>query len=136
MMQVEGDSRWLYEADEVPKRRHGWSRGHAGFVEVGAKFVGKCPAGMSQSQAQELLDDAVAFVPPRWRHPHPQRLYAVSGGVVYRATPTIPGRSYHGFPEHPTKFPRTGNAKTVKEQLLERSRQLGCEREVRQWMNW
>ena len=44
--------------------------------------------------------------------------------------------SYHGFPEHPSKFPRGGSARAVKKELLERATQQGCEREVRRWMNW
>ena len=136
MTQVESRDRWRYEADEVPKRRHGWNRKHAGFKKVGATLVGKCPSGMSLSDAQGLLDDAVAFYTPRWRHSHPTRLYAVSDGVVYRATPTVPGRSYHGFPEHSSKFPSGRNAVIVKQQLLARAKQLGCEQEVRRWMNW
>lgn len=91
---------------------------------------------MDPSDAQALLDDAIPYCHPRWSRPYPQRLYAVSDGVVYRASPTNPGTSYHGFPEHPSAFPRTGNARDVKRELLERSRQQGCEREARQWMNW
>ena len=127
---------WRYEPDEDPKRKHHWDRDHAGFVKVGPSRVGKCPATMSLSQAQALLDDAIPFVPPRWSRSYPKRLYAVSDGVVYRASPTNPGTSYHGFPEHPSAFPRTGSAREVKRQLLERARQQGCENEVRRWMNW
>ena len=127
---------WRYESDENPKRKHHWDKDHAGFVEVGRVPVGKCPATMDPSNAQALLNDAIPYFPPRWNRPYPQRLYTVSEGVVYRASPTNPGTSYHGFPEHPSTFPRAGNARDVKRQLLERATQLGCERKVRQWMNW
>ena len=127
---------WRYEPDENPKRKHHWNRDRAGFVTVGRIRVGKCPATMDPSGAQMLLDDAIPYFPPRWDRPYPQRLYAVSDGVVYRAAPTNPGTSYHGFPEHPSMFPRAGNARDVKRQLLERAAQQGCEREVRRWMNW
>ena len=127
---------WRYESDENPKRKHHWDKDQAGFVEVGPNRVGKCPAAMNPSDAQALLDGAIPYFPPRWSRPYPQRLYAVSEGVVYRASPANPGTSYHGFPEHPSAFPRTGSAGDVKRQLLERARQQGCEREVRRWMNW
>ena len=127
---------WRCESDESPKRKHHWDRDHAGFVEAGPNRVGKCPATMDPSAAQAFLDGAIPYVSPRWNRPYPKRLYAVSGGVVYRASPTNPGTSYHGFPEHPSAFPRTGNAGEVKRQLLDQARQQGSEREVRRWMNW
>ena len=89
----------------VLKWKHHWDRDHAGFVRRGPNRIGKCPAGMSLSDAQALINDAVPYRSPRWRRSYPQRLYAISGGVVYRATPTNPGVSYHGFPEHPQIVP-------------------------------
>lgn len=128
--------KWVYEPDENPKRKHHWDRDHAGFIKRGPNHVGKCPAGMSLSDAQALINDAVPYRSPRWPRSYPQRLYAVSGGVVYRATPTNPGVSYHGFPEHPEKFPRDANGREVRRQLLALAKQQGYEREVRGWMNW
>ncbi len=126
---------WRYEPDEMPKRKHAWDRDEAGFVEVAAgQLVSKCPIGVSPSEAQELLDGAIPWSPRSWRRDHPQRLYAVRGGVLYRAMPTVPGRSYHGFPEHSTGFPR--GARALKRQILARARELQCELEVRRWMNW
>ena len=127
---------WLYEPDESPKRKHHWNKDLAGFVEVGPNLVGKCPATLDLSDAQALLDGAVPYFLPRWNRPYPQRLYAVWDGVVYRAAPTNPGTSYHGFPEHPAGFPRTRSARAIKQELLQRADQQGCEREVRRWMNW
>ena len=78
--------------DDYPARGDGWHRDRAGFVRVGTKYVGKCPSGMTLPDAQALLDDAVAFYPPRWRYGYPKRLYAVADGVereqleAYRAT--------------------------------------------------
>ncbi len=135
-MSAAGRGAWAYEPDEVPKKKHHWDNDQAGFLKIGPNEVGKCPAGMTMEQAQALLDDAVPFFPPRWKRVYPQRLYAVKDGVVYRATPTNPGISYHGFPEHPAKFPAGRNGAEVKQKLLERARQQGCEKEVRRWMNW
>lgn len=84
---------WVYEPDENPKRKHHWDLDPAGFVKDGPNRVGKCPAGMSLSDAQVLISDAIPYYPPRWHRSYPHRLYAVSGGVVYRATPANPGVS-------------------------------------------
>ena len=39
------------------------------------------------------FEDAVPYFAPRWDRPYPKRLYAMSDGVVYRATPI--GRLLH-----------------------------------------
>ena len=44
--------------------------------------VGKCPATMSPSDVQALLDDAIPYVPPRWSRSYPPRLYAVTLDAV------------------------------------------------------
>ena len=81
---------------------------------------------MTLTDAQELLDDAIEWKGKRWPVPHPERLYAVYEGVVYRATPTVPGKSYHGFPEHPDRFPRGAGAKQLRCAILSRARERGC----------
>jgi hypothetical protein len=126
--------KWLYEPDEDPKRKHHWDQNEAGFVTVGATFVGKCPNGMSMQLAQTLLDTGIEWSPKMWVEPYPQRIYCVWGGVLYRATPTIPGRSYHGFPEHPSRFP-PGN-RALRNQIIELARKRNCEQGLRAWMQW
>ena len=127
---------WLYEHDETPKRKHAWRERHAGFVRVRDALVGKCPSDMDVGDAQALLDTALPFSNSRWHHDYPQRLYAIKDGVVYRATRTRPGISYHGFPEHPSRFPDGRSGWLLKERLLQRAAEFGCEQEVRRWMNW
>jgi hypothetical protein len=82
--------KWLYEPDEDPKRKHHWTQDEAGFVTVGAIFVGKCPSSMSIQLAQTLLNTGIEWSPKMWAEPYPQRMYCVCDGVLYRATPTIP----------------------------------------------
>lgn len=125
---------YAYEPDEQPKRKHHWNNDYAGFITVGKTFVGKCPRAMSLDAAAQLLQEAVPWSPLNWRSIHPKRLYAIADGVLYRATETVPGRSYHGFPEHPSRFPK--GAKDLKNQLLALARQKNCEPELRAWMNW
>jgi hypothetical protein len=57
----------------------------------------------------------------------------VHQGVVYRATPTNPGRSYHGFPESERELQRL--PRHVRHQILERAKILDCEEEVRRCLN-
>lgn len=125
---------WEYEPDESPKRKHYWNHDDADFLRVGNNRVGKCPTSISHQEAASLLLEAVPWCPKGWRRDYPQRLYAVRDGILYRATPTNPGRSYHGFPEHHDLFPKGANA--LKESLLERAQLAGFETQLKRWMNW
>jgi hypothetical protein len=125
---------WIYEPDEVPKRKHHWNEAAAGFTKVGNLLIGKCPRNMTQEFAQELLNNGVEWSPRGWRSQYPQRIYAVFEGVLYRAMPTNPGRSYHGFPEHHSLFP-PGN-RQLREQIIELARERSCESGLRRWMQW
>lgn len=129
-------SSYAYEPDETPKRKHHWDKDEAGFDEDGAGFVGKCPTSITIPVAQELLDGAIPWFPARGDKAYPQRLYAIRKGVLYRATPTNPGRSYHGFPEHYSRFVKGTGSRELREQLLTRARTEGCEQELREWMKW
>ena len=127
--------KWLYEPDEDPKRKHHWNQNEAGFVTVGAILVGKCPSGMSIQLAQTLLDTGIEWSPSKgWIQPYPQRIYCVWDGVLYRAMPTNPGRSYHGFPEYPSGFP-PGN-RALRDQIVDLARVCDCEQDLRAWMHW
>jgi hypothetical protein len=125
---------WLYEADEQPKRKHRWKESHAGFVLESGEKVGKCPAGMSTAQAQILINtQSVPFFNPKAPGPYPDRLYVVHEGVVYRATPTRPGVSFHAFPETAERLSRLPGK--WKDQILELADRLGCRKGVLDWMS-
>ena len=134
-MQQPNTAQWLYET-EWPKRKHGWNKPTAGFVRGQRGQIGKCPLGIAPPQAQAILNRAIPYYGERRPNSHPKRLYAVHDGVVYRAMPTRHGISYHAFPEHHSKFPRSRAGQQLKQQLIDQARQLGCEAGVRQWMNW
>ena len=121
--------RWKYETDENPKRKHHWSEDYAGFVKVGDTLVGKCPGNLSMQDCESLLNTGISWHPDRWRKNYPKRIYNIRDGVVYRATPTVGGVSYHGFPERPEQFPAE-----IEPQLLQLADQLGCGNEVRKWL--
>jgi hypothetical protein len=125
---------WVYEPDEVPKRKHHWKEPRAGFVMVGNVWIGKCPSTMTLESAEELLNSGIEWSPKGWRSEYPQRIYVVSDGVLYRAMPTNPGRSYHGFPEHHSLFP-AGNL-SLRQKIIELAKERNCESELRRWMRW
>jgi hypothetical protein len=107
---------WKYEESGDRKHKRGWNEPTPGFVEVDGEIVGKCPTTITTGKAEELLNSGIPYRPPRWPHAYPERIYNIHEGQLYRATPTNPGVSYHGFPEHPAraqKLPRE-----LKKQIL------------------
>lgn len=123
---------WKYEPDETPKKKHGWSKDEAGFVEDDGVLVGKCPKGMTNAEAERLLNDGVELVTSQSPGVTPWRIYAIRGGVLYRAVPTQPG-SYHGFPELPDSFGRL--PRRLRDQVFEYARRRGLEKALREWLN-
>jgi hypothetical protein len=123
---------WEYEPDETPKRKHSWDKDEAGFVTIGGAIVGKCPQGISNSSARELLNAGIQWSPRRWEHSYPKRIYTIHQNVVYRAMPTNPGKSYHGFPEHPDLFWELPGA--LRKKIFEHAERLGCLEGVHKWL--
>jgi hypothetical protein len=120
---------WLYEADEKPKQRHSWQNKKAGFIEVKGVLIGKCPKGQDPKVAETLLNDGIPYFPPRsWNHWHPKSIFIIHDGAVFRALPTVPGKSYHAFPEKERIPPR------IRQQILDKARKLGCFDKVRRWL--
>ena len=124
---------WKYVHDRRRKHKRAWKKNEAGFMQdPKGSFIGKCPANMTVEVAEALLNSGIEFSSDRWPHDYPERIYNIRDGVVYRATPTVPGESYHGFPEHPDrarKLPRD-----IKDQLMQLADKLGCHEEVRKWL--
>jgi hypothetical protein len=129
---------WTYEPDEDPKEKHHWANQHAGFeTDRDGELVGKCPSGLSLKAAEDLInseDRAIEWRPRGWRRRYPQRIYVIHNGVLYRATPTNPEVSYHGFPAHSSRFPK--RAQKLRKEILRKARELECEPEVKEWMGW
>lgn len=123
---------WRYET-EHPKRKHGWDRAEAGFEVIQDVPVGKCPNGFSGALAESLLNSGVPFHNSRSGRDWPDRIYVVHEGVLYRATPTNPGRSYHGFPELPSEFNRLPS--DVREAIWGVARESGQHDRLRQWLD-
>ncbi len=123
-----------YEPDENPKQKHRWKKNEPGFLEIRGVFIGKCPANLSLEEAETLLNAGI-----RWNRPrtpdlgYPDSIYVVYEGAVYRAKPTMPGESYHAFPELPKRLREL--PADLRDRILERARELGCETQVRRWIN-
>lgn len=122
---------WRYEPDERPKRKHGWDKNEAGFVEEDGVPVGKCPKNMSIAEAEALLNEGVPLGADGGDSA-PRRIYAIHGGVLYRAVPTNPGVSYHGFPELPASFWRL--PRRSRERVFEYARKRNMEKALRAWL--
>jgi hypothetical protein len=120
---------WKYVPDEDPKDKHHWEKNEAGFIEVNGVQIGKCPNNMTLQQAQQLLESGLPWFPKGWKKAFPKRIYNIRNKVVYRATPTIPGQSYHGFPERPDGVPPE-----MRKPLLALAEQQGCHEEVKAWL--
>ncbi len=124
---------WVYEPDPERKHKTGWTKNVAGFVTVANTLVSKCPHNLTNETCEELINSGVEYSPPkRWNRSYPDRIYNIIDCVVYRATPTIPGSSYHGFPELPdrvAKLPRE-----LRNRILDLAEERGCREEVEKWM--
>ena len=122
---------WIYEPSQDRKHKRGWLSDEAGFIEgPTGEIIGKCPANLTEADASKLLNsDSIAYSNSRWPHQYPERVYNIYNGVLYRAKPTVPGKSYHGFPELSSEAERL--PRKLKEQLLELARKRNCEVEIR-----
>ncbi len=123
---------WVYEPDRERKHKKGWTNNYPGFVTVANTVVGKCPHDLTNETCEQLINNGVEYRPKRWRYAHPDRIYNIINCVVYRATPTTPGTSYHGFPElqeRVAKLPRD-----FKDRLLDLAEEKGCREEVEKWL--
>lgn len=125
--------RWRYQPDEQPKKKHGWHKAEAGFVEVAGAPVGKCPNTISNEEAERLLNAGIEVRPSRSQAAYPERIYVIHNGVLYRAVPTIRGESYHGFPERAVDFQRLPGK--VKRQILAHAKRTNQLRALRKWLS-
>ncbi|MCC7495278.1 MAG: hypothetical protein IT204_23215 [Fimbriimonadaceae bacterium] len=63
---------------------------------MGKFIVGKCPCGMSNAEAEAILNSGMGEYDPG--DEHPKKIYAVHNGVVYIAMRNNDGNAYHGYP--------------------------------------
>lgn len=86
--------------DPTPNRpKHRWKKNCAGFQPYQGRLVGKCPQDMKLSEAQELIETAIADPHTQFDFDgNPKNLYNVYRGVIYRAIGGDFTNIYHGFP--------------------------------------
>jgi hypothetical protein len=124
---------WTYQPDEKPKRKHHWDNTFAGFVALGGRKVGKCPKNFDPVLATSLLNAGINFFPHRWVPKYPQRIYIVHQGVLYRASPTVPGISYHGYPETGQEYRRLPI--DIRDKIISVATTKGCLPQLEKWLN-
>ncbi|MEO5339739.1 MAG: hypothetical protein H7837_04350 [Magnetococcus sp. MYC-9] len=121
---------WEYNPGEG-RYKHKWLRDEAGFDPPDVPgSPGKCPSSITQvpGMAERLLNEGIPWPPGA---EHPERIYNVHQGVVYRVVPSIPGKIYHGFPE------KEQNGRLVPDEVLtalaERADNAGEYQSFRKW---
>lgn len=122
---------YKYAPDENPKRKHHWNKNIAGFAKGrGGQLVGKCPNKLPIAACEELLNNGIQYSSPRWEKPYPQNIFNILDGTVYRATHTVGGVSYHGFPAMPNELKRL--PRDLKDQLLQLAEKKNCRQKIAQ----
>ena len=123
---------WVYEPDPQRKHKKGWTHNYSGYVVIANTIITKCPHNLTNATCTDLINNGVEYRPRRWRHAHPDRIYNIIDCVVYRATPTTPGVSYHGFPELQDRI--ADLPRELKNRLLALAEEKGCREEVEKWL--
>ncbi len=120
---------WEYDAGDG-RCKHLWHNDHAGYVVEGRRRVYKCPKSLHSAKAEAALNKGHEYHDERGGDDHPSRIFAVIDGVVYRAMPTRPGISYHGFPERARELPPDEKLRTA---ILDLAEADGSRKEVEKW---
>lgn len=108
------------------------TRDYAGFQPSSKGPVGKCSNTIQEAEAQQLLNEGIA-VPDNTDEHYPQRIVNQHKGAIYVAVPTVPGRSYHGYPWRADLDPR-GLPMKVLHELKKRAEASGCLTEYKKWI--
>lgn len=108
--------------------KHKWNKPEAGFEHRrGGEVEGMCPSNLPEDTVLELLNQGVRFHVPG-KGTHPSAIFNIHDGVPYKAYPTNPGRSYHGFPCRRRDVPPQALA-----ELMALARRKNCELEIVEW---
>jgi hypothetical protein len=122
---------WKYDSGDN-RCKHRWHKDEAGHLMEGRRLVGKCPKSLDPVKAEDALNSGYPYFDERdGEHTFPSRIFAVIDGVVYRAMPTMPGVSYHGFPELARSLPPDD---TLKAAILDLAVADGSRKEVEKWL--
>ena len=122
-------ARWTYERGEH-RYKHCWNENHAGFEPGHRGPIGKCPNTLRDEEAQALLESGIAFFKNEGDS-YPSHIYNVHRGVIYEASPTNPGKSYHGYP---WRGKRHQIPRRILDELEQRAIEGGDGREFDKWL--
>lgn len=122
---------WTYDPGDG-RCKHRWNRNYAGHVPQGNRIIGKCPKNLGHPRAELALNTGFEYYDRRRSKDYPSRIFAVIDGVVYRAMPTLPGISYHGFPELASDLPPDPEVRAA---ILAMADIEGSRKEVEKWLN-
>ncbi|MBF0182507.1 MAG: hypothetical protein HQM03_21020 [Magnetococcales bacterium] len=120
---------WKYDPGEW-RKKHKWNKDEAGFHWEGQEEIGKCPTSITRDSelAEELLNKGIGYPDAE----SPEAIYNIHQGVVYRAEVTLPGVSFHGFPEKEQKRRRVPTAVLL--QLAHKAQNDGTFHLFKDWM--
>ena len=118
---------WRYERGEG-RMKHCWGKPTAGFIPSGRGAIGKCSSEISDPVAQQLLDAGEPLFEFDGDS-YPSKIFNVYKGVIYEAVPTVPGRSYHGYPWRGDRPPLR-----IVEKLEQMARADGYGAEFKKWL--
>ena len=118
--------------DKGEKRnKHEWDGKEAAIQFDGRnpkKWIGKCPAGMSEELRTQLLNEAIPAPPGDREIDYAKYVYVVHDGAIYEGRTSDHGRSYHGFPY------RGKLSRTILEALREMAKAKSCLRDFQNWV--
>jgi len=123
-----------YHKDDASREKHSGSSDVPEFEWHRSEWVGKCPRGKSEADAQRLLDGALHEATSA---AFPHKAWNIDElGHVYRATVTgTEDGVYHGFPERVERWQNGASTPAwIRRNLEERARVAGVYEEMQRWL--
>lgn len=121
-----------YERGEG-RNKHRWNKDEAGFVPSQKGAVGKCPNSITEEIAEQILKNGIPYY-EQVEDEYPSKIYSVYNGVIYEAVPTIPKKSWHGYPWRGDLPGRNSLSRKMKKQLKEIAAKENYLKEYEQWL--
>jgi len=125
-------TKWRYDPGDG-KKKHAWSKDEAGFAPSDKGPIGKCPASITLSDAENILNEGFPVYADGDKKA-PDRIYNVDNGVIYEARRTEYGKSYHGFPWRGDRGFGPRIPARIMKKLQERAAENGDSQEFKKWV--
>lgn len=123
---------WRYDRGQH-RHKHRWKFDYAEFQPSRKGYVGKCPKHITRELAEKIVNSGVPVYEVEGS-PYPERIYAVYQGTIYEAVPTVPGKSYHGYPWRGDLPGRTPPPRRVFRELEQNAKNDGTLEEYKRWL--